>query len=140
MDRALIITAKLAIPLTEIDLRFARGGGPGGQNVNKVETKVEALFDVLGSPRLTAAQRALALERLGSRIDNEGILHVVASESRSQWKNRQEVLRRLAELLRDAIRPPVKRVKTKTPRAAKQRRLDDKKKRGERKRSRRVDL
>lgn len=139
MQSALIITKTLTIPLAELEFRYARGGGPGGQNVNKVETKVELLFDVAGSPSLSDADRALLAARLRSRLDTAGILHIVAGESRSQWQNRQAALTRFMELLQTALKPVKKRVKTKVSRAAKQRRIDDKKKQSEKKRMRRVD-
>jgi len=139
MQTPLIITKTLTIPLSELDFRYARGGGPGGQNVNKVETKVELLFDVAGSPSLPADVRAILFSRLQSRLDTAGILHIVASESRSQWQNRQAALTRFIELLQAALKPVKKRVKTKISRGAKQRRIDDKKKHGEKKRLRRID-
>ncbi|MBI4548729.1 MAG: aminoacyl-tRNA hydrolase [Ignavibacteriae bacterium] len=132
------INEHLAIPLSELKFKFARGGGPGGQNVNKVETRVELLFDVGGSPSLSESQRNQLLESLHSRIDTEGVLHIVAQESRSQWRNRENVVERFVELIRKALKPKKKRVATKIPQAAKERRMEEKKRRGEKKKLRRV--
>ncbi len=125
------ISAGVLIPLSEIRFAFSRSGGKGGQNVNKVETKVELLFDVNGSDALSADQRSRIREHLHSKIDSDGVLHVVAQASRSQWKNREDALDKLAALLRHALQPQKKRRRTGVPSAEKQKRLDDKKRRGE---------
>lgn len=139
MQSVLIITKSLSIPLSALEFRYARAGGPGGQNVNKVETKVELLFDVAGAACLSEEQRDLIYERLGSRIDTAGLLHIVSGESRSQWQNRQAALARFIEMLQVAFTPVKKRVKTKVSRGAKQKRIDEKKRRGETKRMRRIE-
>ncbi len=138
MTPKLIITKTVSIPLSELEFRFARGSGPGGQNVNKVETRVELLFDAAHSPSLTNETREMVFHSIGSRIDANGILHLVVGTSRSQWKNRQEAIKRFLELMQKALTPKKKRVKTKLPQVAKQKRLEQKKRRGENIRMRRI--
>ncbi len=130
MQDKIYINHNISIPLSELEYRFARSGGHGGQNVNKVETKVELLFDVRHSPSLTDEARRTILHHLTSKIDAEGKLRVISQESRSQWKNREAAARKLVALLQAALKPRKKRIKTKTTPAAKQKRLDDKKRRG----------
>jgi len=130
------INGQLHIPLAEIRFSFSRSGGKGGQNVNKVETKVELRYDLLHSPSLNDEQRSVLSHRLRSRLDDSGDLRVIAQESRSQWKNREEAIRKFSDLLRQALRPVLKRKKTRIPAAQKQKRLDDKRRRGEIKRMR----
>jgi len=121
----------LVIPDHELNWRFSRSSGPGGQGVNTTDSRVELSYDVQGSTALTDVHRARALERLGSRL-TEGVLTVSASEHRSQLRNREAAEARLAALLRDAIAPPPKtRRPTKPSRGAQQRRIDAKKQRGQ---------
>jgi ribosome-associated protein len=135
----LYITSQVSIPLSELSFRTSRSGGPGGQNVNKVETKVEILFDVARSPRLSDAQRSLILERLKGRIDSSGILRVTAQQSRSQFQNKEFAVERLTNLLRSALKPTKARVRTKPTRKAKANRLSSKRHVGEKKRLRKLD-
>ena len=132
------ISQYLEIPLGELRFKFARSGGKGGQNVNKVETKVELLFDVFNSPSLSDDQRGIILKNLKSQIDTEGIFHVISQESRSQWKNREDAVRKFIEILRKTLKPKKKRIKTKISSAGKEKRLTSKKHRGEIKKMRRV--
>lgn len=131
------ITDQLAIPLSELDFRFSRSGGPGGQHVNRTATRVELLFDVAHSPSLTEEQRQRLLKRLAGRIDSEGILRVAAQSERSQLRNRQEAIERLQTLLRQALHIPKRRRRSKVPRWARERRLAEKRRRSETKRYRR---
>ncbi len=122
----LVINERLSIPEEELDFSFARSGGPGGQNVNKVSTKVVLRFDLAGSPELTDGQKERIRAKLGNRIDGDGILMVTAQEHRSQPLNREAALARLAMLLDQALKVPRKRVKTRVPKGAVERRLEGK--------------
>lgn len=133
----LSINDRVSIPLSEIDLSFARSGGPGGQNVNKVETQVEARWSPGDSAALGPDDRAWLLERLASRLTNAGELLVVSSRYRTQGANRQDALDRLAEVVRAALLRPRKRKKTRPSKAAKQRRIQAKKTRSQTKANRR---
>lgn len=131
----------LVIPAGELRERFSRSSGPGGQSVNTADTRVELSFDVAHSAALPEYARARTLERLSGRLSDDGVLTVVASEQRSQLLNRRAASGRLAALLRDAIAPPQRqRVPTRPGRAAKERRIAEKRQRGAIKRSRRLDI
>jgi len=132
------ITDSVSIPLSELEFRFSRGGGPGGQHVNRSATRVELLYRVAGSPSLTIRQQELVLQRLAGRIDDKGVLRVVAQSERSQLRNREEALERLQLLLRRSLHVRRRRRRSNVPRWAKQRRLDEKRKRSEVKRNRRL--
>ena len=124
------ITGSLAIDPAEIEESFVRAAGPGGQHVNTTSTAVQLRFDVRHSPSLPADVRQ-RLERLaGRRLTRDGVLVLVAQGQRSQLRNREEALGRLVDLIREAARPPVPRKKTKVSKAAKRRRVDDKKRHG----------
>lgn len=132
----LFISNNLIIPSAELRFRSSRSGGPGGQNVNKLETRIELLFDVARSPSLTADQREFILKHLYSKIDTDGVLRIVSQESRSQWKNKQDAIDKFVLLLRGALKPRKKRIATKPSKTSKAKRIEGKKMRGEKKRSR----
>jgi ribosome-associated protein len=119
------------VPEDELTERFSRSSGPGGQGVNTTDSRVELRWDVAASPALTDAQRALLLQRLGHRLVG-GELVIVAAEYRSQHRNRAAARARLRALLAEALRPPAPpRRATKPSRAARERRLDAKRRRSE---------
>ena len=128
---------KFTIPLEELSFRATRSGGPGGQHVNTSATRIEVRWNVPGSPSLSDEQRQRLLERLGSRIDARGCLRVVADERRSQLRNREAAVERLNSLVSDALKQRKRRKKTRPPRAAAEKRLDEKRQRGDMKRDRR---
>jgi ribosome-associated protein len=136
-DGKLAVTARVAIPAAELEIRATRAGGPGGQHVNTSSTRVEVTWCALESSALDDAQRARLSEKLSSRLDASGTLRVVAADTRSQSQNRELALQRLAKLVRDALAVPKKRRPTKPTRASKERRLDTKKRRSAQKRDRR---
>jgi ribosome-associated protein len=133
------VTSTVSVPERELGWRFSRSSGPGGQSVNTADSRVELSLDVATTTALDPAQRARALERLGGRLVG-GVLTIVASEHRSQRRNREAALERLAETLRAAIAPPPPRRRpTKATRAWVERRLEQKKRRSATKRLRRAD-
>lgn len=136
MDDDLVIRPGVVVPARELQWRFSRAGGPGGQSVNTSDSRVQLVFDVEGSS-LPAHLKARVVGRLGPRL-HDGSLVVTAAEYRSQWQNRQAALRRLARILRDAIAPPARARRSTAPtRASVERRLRSKKARGLTKRLRR---
>jgi ribosome-associated protein len=131
------INSRLILPPGELHVTFSRSGGPGGQNVNKVATRVQLRFSVLESPSLGERRRALLLRQLGSRLTKGGEVIVHASSHRERGRNLEEARQRLAALLCSALQAPKSRKPTKPTRASKRKRLDAKRKRGDLKRSRR---
>ena len=130
------VSSDLLIPAAELQWRFARSSGPGGQNVNKLETAVELLFDLQASAVLGEVRRQRLQERLSPKLSG-GVLRVVVAEHRSQWRNRQLALERLAQLLSEGLKPPPNpRRATKPTRGSQRRRLDAKKHRGQLKQQR----
>ena len=136
------ISPGLTIPGWEITFTASRSGGPGGQNVNKVNTRVTLAFDVVGSPTLAPQQKARILARLATRISKDGVLQVVSQRHRTQAANRKAALERFVELLRMALAREAPRVPTRPTRVATERRVAAKKLRGrlKRQRSRSVSL
>jgi ribosome-associated protein len=124
------------IPESELTFTFSRSGGPGGQNVNKVNTRATLYFDIRNSPSLSEEQKTLILERLDGRIDREGVMRVVSQRHRTQGENREEAAERFAELLRYALERRPSRKKTRIPFQTRQKRLEEKKQRSEVKRAR----
>ena len=129
----------LVIPAGELRERFSRSSGPGGQSVNTTDSRVELSFDIAGSPTLPQREKTRALARLRPRLTS-GVVTVAAEAERSQLMNREAARVRLAALLREAIAPPPPpRVPTKPTKGARERRLADKRRRGQTKRDRRYD-
>jgi ribosome-associated protein len=137
-DNVLEITPELRLPLSELDYRASRSGGPGGQHVNTSSTRIEVWWDVAGSPSLTAEQRIQLLQRLGPRLDSNGRLRLVSSASRSQLRNREDVTERLQSVVAAALAVRKKRRPTRPSRASKAARLDAKRRRAVTKERRRA--
>ncbi|HEV2712895.1 MAG TPA: alternative ribosome rescue aminoacyl-tRNA hydrolase ArfB [Gaiellaceae bacterium] len=125
------VTRTVAIPVSEIELRFSRSSGPGGQHAQKTETRVEATFDVEASDALTPAQKSRVARRAGT------VLRAVAQDERSQARNRELAVERLVSLLRDALRVERRRRPTAPTAASRERRLEQKRRRSETKQLRR---
>ena len=126
----------LEVPDEEFAFKTSRSSGPGGQNVNKVESRVTLLFDLDGSPSLSDDQKRLLRARLSSRINKEGVLRVVAQKHRTQAANRATARERFAEMVDEALVEHPKRKPSRVSRAAKRRRVEDKRRRGDLKRRR----
>jgi ribosome-associated protein len=125
------VTRSVVLPLAEVELRFSRSSGPGGQHAQKSETRVEAVFDVEASNALTAAQKRRVVARAGPT------LRAIAQDERSQLRNRELAVERLVEQLRQALRVERRRVPTKPTAASRERRLEEKRRRSHVKRLRR---
>lgn len=137
---ALEITASVRVPVSDLHFRTSRSSGPGGQNVNKLETRVELLFDVASSRTFSSEQRERILLNLASRIDGKGVLHISSQQSRSQWENKQKTIEKLVSLLRDALKVRKKRMKTAPTRSSNENRVQRKKKHSQKKKLRKVRI
>ncbi|MFE7331017.1 alternative ribosome rescue aminoacyl-tRNA hydrolase ArfB [Streptomyces sp. NPDC057565] len=136
MSGPYVIRGSVSLPEAELMWRFSRSSGPGGQHVNTSDTQVELRFDLAATESLPEVWKERALQRLESRLVG-GVVTVRASEHRSQWRNRETALVRLAALLAEATAPPPKpRRRTRIPRGINERRLREKKQRGDTKRGR----
>ncbi len=124
------------VPESELVFQASRSSGPGGQNVNKLNTRIVVLFNVADSPSLSDEQKRQVLTRLATRADKEGVLHVASQKYRSQEANRRAAVARLQELVAEALKPRPVRKKTRVPAGARERRLQEKKQRSTRKRQR----
>jgi len=137
-ENLLQVNDTLSIPRSELDVRVSRASGAGGQHVNKTSSRVEIFWNIPGSRALSEEQRSRLLEKLASKLTTEGSIRVVASDMRSQSRNRDLAEERLAELVRQALIIPKKRRATKPTRAAKEARLESKKRHSTKKRDRRT--
>ncbi len=124
------INPRLEIPESELSFSASRSSGPGGQNVNKVSSRVTLRFDLEGSPSLTDEQKRRLRRRLSSRLTKEGVLQLDSQRHRSQSANREDAVARFQELLRKALAPRRRRIATSVPRSSRRRRLQRKKRRG----------
>lgn len=136
MEDVVVINEHLSVPRAELSYRATRSGGPGGQHVNTSSTRVELLWDIGASASLTDDQRARLRTKLRRRIGENGVLRLTSSGSRSQAQNKEDVTARFAALVAQALHQPKRRRKTRPPKAAREARLRDKKRRSETKRRR----
>ena len=132
----IVITPHVAIPLSELSFTTSRSSGPGGQNVNKVNSRVSLHFSVATSPSLTSFQKSQVFSKLKTRINKEGVLQLHAQTARSQAMNREVLMDRFAKLLGEALMVPKTRKAQSVPRRARAHRLEEKKHRGKLKKER----
>ncbi|GGZ95676.1 alternative ribosome rescue aminoacyl-tRNA hydrolase ArfB [Streptomyces echinoruber] len=137
MSGPYVIRGSVTLPESELTWRFSRSSGPGGQHVNTTDSQVEVRFDLARTEALPEVWKRRALQRLAGRLVDGGVVAVRACEHRSQWRNREAAVVRLAALLAEATAPPPKpRRPTRVPRGVNERRLREKKRRAETKRGR----
>lgn len=127
----LVITSNLSIPEHELQFRASRSSGPGGQHVNKVNTRMTLHFDIRNSPSLTVVQKSRVSQKLKTRINKDGIFYLYAHRSRSQAMNRADLLDKFCRLLREALTPQRARGETQVPERSRVQRVDQKKRRGQ---------
>ena len=130
------ITPSFSIDERELQFDYIRASGPGGQNVNKVATAVQLRFDITNAPLLASDHKGRLIRLSGKRVNTDGVLLIEAKRFRTQEQNREDAIQRLTELIRKSFEKPKVRTKTKPTKASKERRLNQKKKRGETKRTR----
>jgi ribosome-associated protein len=135
----IVVTPRLTIPAGELEMSFARSGGSGGQNVNKVSSKVDLRWNPQTSTALTSDDRSQLLDRLKNRLTTDGYLVVTSQLTRDQIKNREDALDKLALIVRTALHREKPRKATKPSKGAKRRRLEDKRRHAEKKTNRRYD-
>ncbi|TWT57906.1 Peptidyl-tRNA hydrolase ArfB [Thalassoglobus neptunius] len=133
----LFITPRISIPLAEIEFRYARSSGPGGQNVNKVNSQAQLFWNAKANETLPPDVLKRLLIRERNRITEEGVLRINSQQFRDQERNRRDCLNRLRQMVVEALAPAKKRKPTRLPRWAKEKRLREKKRRSDRKQSRR---
>jgi len=133
---SLVVNESVAIPRSELDVRVSRSSGAGGQHVNKTSSRVEIFWNIASSRAISDDERSRLFAKLASKLTTEGSIRVVASDMRSQSRNRELAEERLADLVRRALVIPRKRRPTKPTRASKQARLDAKKRQASKKRDR----
>ena len=142
MTEDIIINKKIIIPSSEVQFRYSRSSGPGGQNVNKLSTKAELMFHLASSRAMDEATKTRLRQKLASHLDSTGTVTITSQESRSQYQNRQIAIEKFILLLRKALIVPKLRKNTKPTRSATKKRLESKTKRGVVKKSRikKIDL
>lgn len=138
-ENLLVVNDSLSITRSELDVRVSRASGAGGQHVNKTSSRVEIFWNVKTSAALSDEQREVLLRRLASRLTSEGSIRIVASDMRSQLRNRGIAEERLMDVVRGALVVPKKRRATRPTRASKEARLDEKKRHSSKKKERRKD-
>jgi len=135
-SKDLVINDRVTVPARDLSWTASRASGPGGQNVNKVATKVTLRFDLRGTEALTRAQKGRLRKLAGRRIDAQGALTINAQAERSQRQNLERARDGLRKLVRKALVPPKRRVETKPTRASRRKRLENKRRRGDQKKAR----